>query len=399
MSYFENDNGSWSGSGRQASWEHPAPPSRTGTGSAMSTLPESTAFASQFEEIDRATDNLMKSGKWVPGAAQGAVGAGNAPPRRDSMPAMARGYDYNADPRLIGGPSRHQSVSEFSSEGARPGSAGLQGFYAGQRFPGGRQSEAEQVLQTKRKMAAQRERELRNYHQEQQYNRTVSGVKTDRSMSPNTMSEDDRRDLIARQHRALYGDNSSLYSADGSRRGSQDIRAPSGARGPSPLAYDPFSAQAQSGAEGVVQMPPRDRPENNASPASNAPAQQPSFGLLNEPQQQSRATSNSSQGGSPPISGQQKGSISGVMPIGTRPAQAPGAAPGLSKRSTTPLTPSSLSFGFNAGDAQNTTKDERSNSAASNAALGSSGLGNWGSNSANWGSGKSTLAVQPSVWG
>ena len=208
------------------------------------------------------------------------------------------------------------------------------------------------------------------------------------------MSEDDRRDLIARQHRALYGDNSSLYSADGSRRGSQDIRVPSGARGPSPLAYDPFGAQAQSGAEGVVQMPPRDRPENNASPASNAPAQ-PSFGLLNEPQQ-SRGTSNSSQGGSPTIAGQQKGN---VMPIGTRPAQVPGGAPGLNKRSTTPLTPSSLSFGFNAGDAQNVPKDERSNSAASNAAIGASGLGNWSNNSANWGSGKSTLAVQPSVWG
>lgn len=363
----------------------------------MSQPIESTAFASQFEEIERATDNLMKSGKWASGAAQGGVGAGGVPPRRDSVPAMARGYDYNADPRLIGGPSRHQSVSEYSSEGARPGSAGLQGYFAGQRIPGGRQSEAEQVLQAKRRMAAQRERELRNYHQEQQYNRTVSGVKTDRSMSPNTMSEDDRRDLIARQHRALYGDNSSLYSADGSRRGSQDIRVPSGARGPSPLAYDPFGAQAQSGAEGVVQMPPRDRPETNASPAPNAPAQQ-SFGLLSEPQQ-SRATSNSSQGGSPPIGGQQKAGTSGVMPIGTRPAQVPGAAPGLNKRSTTPLTPSSLSFGFNAGDAQNAPKDERSSSAASNAALGASGLGNWSNNSANWGSGKNTLAVQPSVWG
>ena len=52
------------------------------------------------------------------------------------------------------------------------GSAGLQGYYAGQRFPGGRQSEAEQMLQAKRRMAAQRERELRNYHQEQQYNRS-----------------------------------------------------------------------------------------------------------------------------------------------------------------------------------------------------------------------------------
>ena len=63
-------------------------------------------------------------------------------------------------------------MSEYDN-GGRPGSAGLQGYYQGQRFPGGRQpSEAEQMLQAKRRMAAQRERELRNYHQEQQYNRS-----------------------------------------------------------------------------------------------------------------------------------------------------------------------------------------------------------------------------------
>lgn len=213
----------------------------------MSHQSDSNAFASQFEEIERATDNLMKSGKWFPSPAGAAAGA---PGRRESMPGIGRGFEFNSsDPRMGGGPSRHQSVSEL--EGGRPGSAGLQGYYAGQRFPGGRQSEAEQMLQAKRRMAAQRERELRNYHQEQQYNRTVSGVKSDRSMSPTTMSEEDRRELIARQHRALYGDNSSLYNADGTRAQGQDARVPSGGRGPSPLAYDPFGAQAQAGAEGV----------------------------------------------------------------------------------------------------------------------------------------------------
>jgi hypothetical protein len=49
----------------------------------------------------------------------------------------------------------------------------LQSFYATHRFQS-RPSEAEQVMQAKRKMAAQRERELRNYHQEQQYNRSMS---------------------------------------------------------------------------------------------------------------------------------------------------------------------------------------------------------------------------------
>ncbi|KAK5114791.1 hypothetical protein LTR85_010104 [Meristemomyces frigidus] len=406
MSFYDNE-GSWSAPGRQPSWEHQAPPSRSGTGSAMSQQSETNAFASQFEEIDRATDNLMKSGKWFPGQMQPAASGASAgtPSRRDSMPTAGRGYEgYGSDPRMGGGPSRHHSVSSEHDSG-RPGSAGLQGYYAGQRFPGGRQSEAEQMLQSKRRMAAQRERELRNYHQEQQYNRTsVSGVKTDRSMSPNTMSEEDRRELIARQHRALYGDNSQIYSAEGSgsRPQSQDARVSSAGRGPSPLAFDPYGVQAQSGAEGVVQMPPRDRAASTASPASNPPTQQ-SFALLSDAQQSSR-TSNSSPGGSPPLTQGQKGSMAGVAPIGTRPIQPSGGPAGLNKRSTTPLTPSSLSYGFTSAEAQHAglAKDERSTSSASNPPLADksvSGLGGWGSNSAVWGSGKNTLAVQPSVWG
>lgn len=218
----------------------------------------------------------------------------------------------------------------------------------------------------------------------------------DRSLSPATMSEEDRRELIARQHRALYGEGSSLYNADGTRAPSQDARTSSAGRGPSPLAFDPFG-QAQSGADGSVQMPPRDRAESTASPVSNPPVQQ--FGLLNDAQQSSR-TSTSSPGESPPLTGVSKGSAAGVAPIGTRPAQ----APGLGKRSTTPLTPSSLSYGFNASDNRpaNTGNDQRSTSAASNPSLnkeGASGLGNWGSSSGTWGPGSKNLSVQPSVWG
>ena len=174
MSFYDNNEGSWTGPGRQPSWEQPPPPSRSGTGSSVSQPSDPHAFASQFEEIDRATDNLMKSGKWFPGPVPGGQNMAGASGRRDSMPAAGRGFDHTTDPRMLGGPSRHQSVSEY--EGGRPGSAGLQGYYAGQRFPGGRQSEAEQMLQAKRRMAAQRERELRNYHQEQQYNRSKSRV-------------------------------------------------------------------------------------------------------------------------------------------------------------------------------------------------------------------------------
>lgn len=75
------------------------------------------------------------------------------------------------DPRM-GGSSRHHSVSEFGDQRSFSGS-NLQNFYANQRHqPSRGASEAEQVMQAKRRMAAQRERELRNYHQEQQYNRS-----------------------------------------------------------------------------------------------------------------------------------------------------------------------------------------------------------------------------------
>ena len=217
------------------------------------------------------------------------------------------------------------------------------------------------------------------------------------------MNEEDRRELIARQHRALYGDTSSLYGAEVSapRPQSQEVRVSNSGRGASPLAFDQYGVQAQPGAEGALQMPPRDRAESTASPASNPNSQQP-FTLLNDAQQSSR-TSNSSPGGSPPLSQNQKGGAPGVAPIGTRPIQAPTSAGGMNKRSTTPLTPSSLSHGFSAESQRvSNVKDERSTSAASNPPLaekGVSGLGGWGSNSGVWGSGKNTLAVQPSVWG
>lgn len=200
MAFYGNED-TWSAPPRQPSWEQqPAPPSRSGTGSSLSQSPhEPHAFAAQFEEIDRATDNLVRSGKWFPGAMQpmGGVAQGMSPVlRRESIPAPRGGYDYSGSPgggdARMGGSggqgSRHQSMSEY--DGGRPGSAGLQGYYQGQRFPGGRQSEAEQMLQAKRRMAAQRERELRNYHQEQQYNRSeyrprthhLSGTATSRAL-------------------------------------------------------------------------------------------------------------------------------------------------------------------------------------------------------------------------
>ncbi len=149
-------------------------------------------------------------------------------------------------------------------------------------------------------------------------------------------------------------------------------------------------------------MPPRDRINNTMSPVSNTTTQH-SFGLMSGAQQSSR-TSNSSPDTSSPPGQSGKNNVSGVAPIGTRPAQAPTSAGGMNQRSTTPLTPSSLSYGFSADQQNAGNKDDRSSSATSNPPMadnkgGVAGLGGWGSNSGVWGSGKNTLAVQPSVWG
>lgn len=137
-------------------------------------------------EVDRAIDNLVKSGKMFSMPAGGRRDsmpmAGPAPPRPfESQYGMQnmdlgifRGLIY-IDPRMSsGGPPRHHSVSDFGGSDSRSFSgSNLQNFYASQRHqPSRGANEAEQVMQAKRRMAAQRERELRNYHQEQQYNRS-----------------------------------------------------------------------------------------------------------------------------------------------------------------------------------------------------------------------------------
>lgn len=210
------------------------------------------------------------------------------------------------------------------------------------------------------------------------------------------MSEDDRRELIARQHRALYGNDSTLYNPDGTPRQPQDVRVPTTAagRGTSPLAFDPFGVQSQAGAESVVQMPPRDQasvvPVAERANSTSSPSSNPTTFSLIENAAQSSRTSTSSTGGSPPAT-----TIAGVAPIGTRPA---GAQP-AQKRSTTPIR-SPLSFGYTATE-QAATGQERSTSAASNPPLTEKniGLGGWGSNSGVWGAGKNPLGVQASVWG
>jgi hypothetical protein len=216
------------------------------------------------------------------------------------------------------------------------------------------------------------------------------------------MSEEERRELIARQHRALYGDSSSLYHNNPTS--SQDVRVSAAGRGPSPLAFDPFGMQASNASgEGSVQMPPRGdkdattggaqeaRANSNSSPSNQTPA----FGLFDNAQQASR-TSNSSPGASPPRQGS-KSNSSGVAPIGTRPTanQGPTAGAPMNKRATTPL-PSPLSYNSYNASEQNTTATTSSALNPSTTVTDNKGVGMW--NKGPWAN-TPNQGVQASVWG
>lgn len=232
------------------------------------------------------------------------------------------------------------------------------------------------------------------------------------------MNEEDRRELIARQHRALYGNESGnlgdeSHTPRAANPTSGNISA--GGQGPSPRSYDPY-AMGKSAAQGAIAeavgqfninesgpaepspkpLQGRPRADSTSSPASNPPSQ--NFSLFENAAQQSSRTSTSSPGGSPPR--QAKTSNPGVAPIGTRPTQ--NANPTLTKRSTTP-SPSPLGYGFTNNDNQNlnanSNGNERSTSAASNPSNSkdaSVGAGpTWGTGSAVWGN----KSLQASVWG
>ena len=129
-------------------------------------------------------------------------------PRRDSMPMMGpRGFpvethgtlfclnaallhssNVRTDPRMPN-PVQPRQYSATEFEGIRsPSAANLQNFYATQRFQPRQGAEPETVIQAKRRAAAQRERELRNYHQEQQYNRSKYPPPTPRVHIPRNSS-------------------------------------------------------------------------------------------------------------------------------------------------------------------------------------------------------------------
>lgn len=241
------------------------------------------------------------------------------------------------------------------------------------------------------------------------------------------MSEEGRRDLIARQHRALYGNESTAFFPSGGfgddnhtprpdNQGSNiPVTSAGGIRGPSPRAIDPFG-MGQSQGQGITESAsqsvsgtgpspsvPQQRSRSNSTSSPSTGNNPAGFGMFDNTAQQSSHTSTSSPSGESPNRQATKSATapigSGMGPIGTRPIPSQGGQapnPALNKRSTTPL-PSPLGYGFAPNEAANA--NERSTSAASNPSGKETNVGlGWGNTSGVWGS-KNSLGVQASVWG
>jgi hypothetical protein len=258
----------------------------------------------------------------------------------------------------------------------------------------------------------------------------MSANKSDRSLSPAAVSEESRRELLARQHRALYGNESPAFfppnnfGDDNSRPESQAGGTPSsaaGVRGASPRGIDPFGLSqtpVQGNTDSVAQAASLQSPSRANSTSSPSSGMNPVFGKFDGSDQPPTSTSSPGRADSPssrqaPVK-PNAGAIGSMGPIGSRPVQQSGPSqmsnPALNKRSTTPL-PSPLGFGFTSSDGvASGANNDRAASSASNPVAstsattagaketsGSVGLG-WGNGSGVWGS-KGGLGVQASVWG
>jgi hypothetical protein len=240
------------------------------------------------------------------------------------------------------------------------------------------------------------------------------------------MSEEDRRELIARQRSALYGEGpfaetgGYIDETGTPRQGVPSANGPATAlRGHSPLAYDynrqppaqgDLSGPAPQNTEGTpggqqAGAPQRDRTSSNASPSSNQP------GPTSNAQTTRRSPANSSpdpsRGGPPSTGAKSSSAIGSVAPIGTRPTAVSGAPPAtssLSKQPSSARLPSPLSqeYGNQAAEAgaSSSTSGPGSNPPSATGEGSNVGLSGWGSRSGVWGSAnKSGLGVQASVWG
>ncbi|RKU44297.1 hypothetical protein DL546_003801 [Coniochaeta pulveracea] len=198
------------------------------------------------------------------------------------------------------------------------------------------------------------------------------------------MSEDERRELIARQRNALYGEGPYVDETGTPQPGMPGRpHGPSSLRGHSPLAFDygrapPAQTEAVSQQTNSLEAGPgsndQSRTNNAASPQPNQPQQQ------QQPISRTSVSSPGGSGGSPPLSaapGGKAGQGSAVAPIGTRP---------VGQRSSPPMP----TDGGNASGGQ------------ANPAVSTAGnlSGGWpGRSSALWGSNNSGMgAGQSGVW-
>ena len=247
----------------------------------------------------------------------------------------------------------------------------------------------------------------------------MSSNKSDRSMSPSTLSEEGRRGLIARQHRALYGNEGAAggfvpqggYSEDGNAQRDSSSGVPTssagGIRGNSPRGMDPFGMGQAGTQSGPTDNSTQDtsnasqesgRGNSAASPVTGtAPG---NFTNFESAAQQGGKPSSSPSGGESPTRQVAKSTTapigSGMGPIGSRPQQQ-GQNPGLNKRTTSPL-PSSLNYNFGSSEQNNNERAGSSNSSSNNAQKenSSQSMGAWGTGSGVWGSNKIGAT---SVWG
>ncbi|KAF4122919.1 hypothetical protein GMORB2_7226 [Geosmithia morbida] len=379
MSYYENPQ--WTGPS-QSSWDPQGSSTPVRAGKCRPAICASApqaqddfAFSYQFDEVDRAYENLQKSGK-------GFMMGGRrkfSPMHHGHGSGSARSTPDFVDGRMPHGPgSRSHSVNNFDGPSGPPG-PNLHNFYANQRHqPSRGTNEVEQVMQAKRRMAAQRERELRNLHTEQQYQRNAL-AEVPAPGGNKHMSEEETRELIARQRSALYGEGpfaeqGGYVDENGKvHTGAPGPSGPPSLRGVSPLGYDgvpraPPGAEAGTpvtNAEPSSSLPadPSPRPPSTASPQTAGPTNKMFDSAVGA---QSRTSTSSPTGASSPqdlVPGSKPGqSGSSVAPIGTRPSGTPANA--QTKRSTTPM--------------------------------GSSG--GWGRGNGVWGQ-SSGLGTQASVWG
>ena len=225
----------------------------------------------------------------------------------------------------------------------------------------------------------------------------VSSNKSDRSMSPSTLSEESRRELIARQHRALYGNESSSYLPQGMYGDGNDSResggnasgqSTTGGQGNSPRGMDPFGMGPSAQNEGSGQassMQDTSRQEKSSPPGLGAVPS--NFGAFENPQN-SATTSTPPQGEEGHQRSMSKSTTApvggGMGPIGSRPPTQHAPNQGLTKRTTSPL-PSGHNFGSMHSNEQNS-QNQTSNSS----------MGPWGTGSGVWGNNKIGTT---SVWG